>query len=57
MDDWTCGRIKCWPDWIVALGRQAGSGRKGKEMMWTLGVIIAAVFVYLTYVLLHPEKF
>ncbi|WP_141136745.1 K(+)-transporting ATPase subunit F [Paenibacillus herberti] len=26
-------------------------------MMWTLGVIIAAVFVYLTYVLLHPEKF
>ncbi|WFA22498.1 K(+)-transporting ATPase subunit F [Paenibacillus mucilaginosus] len=26
-------------------------------MMWALGVVVVAVFVYLTYVLLNPEKF
>ncbi|WP_420798968.1 K(+)-transporting ATPase subunit F [Paenibacillus mucilaginosus] len=25
--------------------------------MWALGVVVVAVFVYLTYVLLNPEKF
>ncbi|MFD1181744.1 K(+)-transporting ATPase subunit F [Paenibacillus timonensis] len=26
-------------------------------MMWVLGIILAAMFVYLGYALLHPEKF
>ncbi|WP_425497311.1 K(+)-transporting ATPase subunit F [Paenibacillus phyllosphaerae] len=25
--------------------------------MWALGLVVAAVFIYLTYVLLNPEKF
>ncbi|WP_081758585.1 K(+)-transporting ATPase subunit F [Paenibacillus graminis] len=26
-------------------------------MMWVLGMIVAALFVYLTYALINPEKF
>ncbi|KWX76974.1 K(+)-transporting ATPase subunit F [Paenibacillus sonchi] len=26
-------------------------------MMWVLGIIVAALFVYLTYALINPEKF
>ncbi|WP_353953961.1 K(+)-transporting ATPase subunit F [Paenibacillus riograndensis] len=25
--------------------------------MWVLGIIVAALFVYLTYALINPEKF
>ncbi|WP_411830733.1 K(+)-transporting ATPase subunit F [Paenibacillus graminis] len=25
--------------------------------MWVLGMIVAALFVYLTYALINPEKF
>ncbi|MCE3202747.1 K(+)-transporting ATPase subunit F [Paenibacillus sonchi] len=26
-------------------------------MIWVLGIIVAALFVYLTYALINPEKF
>ncbi|WP_373232828.1 potassium-transporting ATPase subunit F [Cohnella sp.] len=32
-------------------------GRKCEGMTWALGILIVGVFGYLTYVLLHPQKF
>ncbi|PLT45459.1 hypothetical protein B8V81_3890 [Paenibacillus pasadenensis] len=37
--------------------RQAGAGRTRGTMIALLWVVVAAVFLYLVYVLLHPDQF
>ncbi|WP_198524635.1 K(+)-transporting ATPase subunit F [Paenibacillus phocaensis] len=39
------------------LGYQSDFGGWRSAMMWGLGILIIAVFVYLAYALLNPEKF
>ncbi|QJC51710.1 potassium-transporting ATPase subunit F [Paenibacillus albicereus] len=37
--------------------RQRDAGRKRKTMIALLWTLVAAVFLYLVYVLLHPDQF
>lgn len=40
-----------------SLVRKSHRGRKWTKMIWLLGIIVVFMFIYLTYVLLNPEKF